>query len=162
MKGRTWRIDHLYATAAWRRGIRRAGTVVPASMAVALDETIRSILDGRNFATIATINADGSPQSSVMWVARHGDAVLFSTTSKRLKARNIARDPRVAISVFDIENPYRSAEIRGTAELIEDPQKSLPKELSQKYLGQDPPNEPADEVRLIVRVTPEKIRTFAV
>jgi PPOX class probable F420-dependent enzyme len=130
-------------------------------VAVELGEVARELLDGKNFATLATVGPAGQPQSSVVWVARDGDAVVFSTTSRRQKARNLARDPRVSVSVFDLENPYRSVEIRGTAELVADPEKALPARLSHKYLGTDPPNESDDEVRLIIRVTPEKVLTFA-
>ena len=129
--------------------------------ALTFSPEIRDLLDGRNFATVATLNQDGGPQTSVVWIARDGDTVLFSTAAGRQKARNLARDPRVSVTVFDVANPYRSVDIRGTAELTEDPQKSLPRTLSHKYLGEDPPAEPADMLRLIVRVTPRKITGFA-
>jgi hypothetical protein len=66
------------------------------------------------------------------------------------------------VSVFDTGNPYHLVEIRGTAELVEDTGKSLPKALSRKYLGEDPPPEPDEVVRLIVRVTPDKVNIFSV
>ena len=129
--------------------------------AMSLDETVRRILDGKNFATVATVRPDGSPQSSVVWVKREDDTVLFSTTAGRQKTRNLTKDPRVSISIFDIENPYMSVEIRGTAELIVDEDKRLPRELSHKYLGEDPPREEPGEIRLIVRVTPQKVIRFS-
>jgi PPOX class probable F420-dependent enzyme len=132
------------------------------AVSVSFDEQTRTLLDGRNFATVATLNRDGGPQTSVVWMARDGDAVLFSTTAGRQKARNLARDPRVSLTVFDIENPYRSVDIRGTAELIEDGEKALPQRLSQKYLGEDPPAEPEEVLRLIVRVTPQKVTGFSI
>lgn len=125
-----------------------------------MNEGTRKLLDGNNFASVATINPDGGPQSSIVWVTRDGDTVMFSTAAHRQKARNLARDPRISMSIFDVENPYHSAEIRGRAELIEDPDKALPKRLSQKYLGEDPPPEP-EVTRLIVRVVPEKITEFS-
>jgi PPOX class probable F420-dependent enzyme len=131
-------------------------------VAVAFDAATRELLDGKNFATVATINPDGGPQTSVVWILREGDTVVFSTKATRHKARNLARDPRISLTVFETGNPYRSVEIRGTAELTEDPGKSLPKALSHKYLGEDPPPEPADVTRLIVKVVPEKINTFSV
>jgi PPOX class probable F420-dependent enzyme len=131
-------------------------------MAAAFDEATRDLLDGRNFATVATVNPDGGPQTSVVWILREGDTVAFSTTAGRRKARNLARDPRISVSVFDTGNPYHSVEIRGTAELVEDTGKSLPKALSRKYLGEDPPPEPDEMVRLIVRVTPDKVNIFSV
>ncbi|MFD5034104.1 PPOX class F420-dependent oxidoreductase [Streptomyces sp. NPDC058405] len=131
-------------------------------MSQVFNEETRKLLDGRNFATVATLNRDGGPQTSVVWIAREGDTVLFSTTAERQKARNLARDPRVSLTVFDTANPYRSVDIRGTVELLDDPEKPLPRELSRKYLGEDPPAEPEEVLRLIVRVTPQKVTGFSV
>jgi PPOX class probable F420-dependent enzyme len=133
------------------------GTGRLSGMATTLDDISRRLLDGRNFATIATLNADGSPQTSVVWVAREEDSVLFSTTTSRRKARNIARDPRVSLSIFDSENPYTYAEIRGSAVLTPDEDRRLQFSVSHKYAGEDPPAEPADVVRVVVRITPEKV-----
>jgi PPOX class probable F420-dependent enzyme len=115
----------------------------------------------RNFATVATLNPDGGPQTSVVWILRDGDAVLFSTTVERQKARNLARDPRASLTVLDAANGYQSVNIRGTVELIEDREKSLPRKLSQKYLGEDPPPEPEEVRRFMIRVTPQKITGFS-
>jgi PPOX class probable F420-dependent enzyme len=134
---------------------------VALNMTVTLTDVAKQLLDGKNFATAATVNADGSPQTSVVWVKRDGDAVLFSTTAGRLKARNLARDPRISISIFDTANPYTACDIRGTAELIDDPDKTLPAELSLKYMGGPPPAESAEVKRVIVRVTPTKLTGFA-
>ena len=130
-------------------------------MAITFDAATRRILDGKNFATVATVNPDGGPQASVVWFRRDGDSVLFSITSDKQKARNLARDPRVAVTVFDSENPYDSVEIRGHAELVEDAGKELPKQLSHRYLDEDPPPEPDDVVRLVARVIPEKVHRFS-
>lgn len=131
-------------------------------MPVTLDTRTRELLDGTNFASFATLNPDGSPQTSVVWFLRDEDTMLISVTAGRQKARNIARDPRVSVSVYDLANPYHSVEIRGVAELIEDRAKALPRQLSHKYLGEDPPAEPEEELRLIVRVTAERVNSFAV
>ena len=130
-------------------------------MAITFDAATRRILDGKNFATVATVNPDGGPQASVVWFRRDGDSVLFSITSDKQKARNLARNPRVAVTVFDLENPYDSVEIRGHAELVEDAGKELPKQLSHRYLDEDPPPEPDDLVRLVARVIPEKVHRFS-
>jgi PPOX class probable F420-dependent enzyme len=130
-------------------------------VAVRLNDKVHALLDGRNFASVATLNPDGGPQTSVVWVLRDGDAVLFSSSSTRQKVRNLARDPRISLTIFDTENPYYSVEIRGTAELIEDPDRTLPQRLSQKYLGEDPPPEPDEIRRLIVSVTAEKVTEFS-
>jgi PPOX class probable F420-dependent enzyme len=125
-----------------------------------LDEAVRRILDARNFATVATLRPDGSPQTSVVWIRRDGDTVVFSTTACRQKARNLTADPRVSVSVFDLDNPYDSVEIRGTAELSVDADRRLPYELSHKYLGTDPPKDEPGEVRLLVRVVPDRVLRF--
>jgi PPOX class probable F420-dependent enzyme len=130
-------------------------------MTISFNAATRELLDGTNFATIATLNPDGSPHTSVIWVKREGDSVLFTTTTARQKGRNLAADPRVSLSIFDAAAPYSYVEIRGTAELIVDEARALSKELSHKYLGEDPPAEPDNVVRLIVRVVPEKITGFS-
>jgi PPOX class probable F420-dependent enzyme len=130
-------------------------------VSITLNDAARRLLDGRNFATVATVGPDGHPHSSVVWIDRDGDTVVFTLTADKQKARNLARDSRVSVSVFDVENPYHFVEIRGTAELVEDPSRSLSKRLSQKYLGEPPPPEPPHIVRLIARITPNKINEFS-
>lgn len=126
-----------------------------------LDDKTRQLVDGRNFATIATLNPDGSPQTSVIWVGLDGDAVVFSSTTGRKKTRNILRDPRVSLTIINADNPYQTAEIRGTAEVIDDPERTLGTRLSHKYVGEDPPPEPPEVKRVIVRVTADKVISFS-
>ncbi len=126
-------------------------------MGATFNEETKKLLDGNNFPVLATINADGSAQTSVLWAKRDGDTVLFATVRGRLKERNMARDPRVSVSVFDQENPYNYVEIRGTVEMTDEGGRELIDELSHKYLGKDYPDEPAEIVRVLVRITPTKI-----
>lgn len=130
-------------------------------MPVSLNDEARSLLDGKNFAVVSTLLPDGSPQTSVIWVKREADAVLFTTTNRRQKSRNIARDARVSLTVIDAVNPYHSVEIRGLAELIPDPERRLSFELTHKYLGVDPPADRPGEDRYIVRLVPERIIAFS-
>jgi PPOX class probable F420-dependent enzyme len=125
-----------------------------------LDDTTRQLVDGRNFASLATLNPDGSPQTSVTWVGLEGDAVVFSCTAGRQKTRNILRDPRVSLTIADAADLYRAVEIRGKAEVTDDPGRALAHRLSQKYLGVDKPAEPPSVRRVVIRVTVEKV-TFA-
>jgi PPOX class probable F420-dependent enzyme len=128
-------------------------------MDITLNEAARAVLDGPHIAAIATSNVDGRPQSSVVFVKRDGDTVVFSTIKGRLKTRNMARDPRVSLLVADKSQP-RYLEIRGTVEITEDPDKRLLYEMYDRYMGgAAPPPEP-DAERLIVRITPEKIYQF--
>ncbi|AZP16978.1 PPOX class F420-dependent oxidoreductase [Streptomyces aquilus] len=129
---------------------------------LSFDDSVRALLDGKNFASVATLGPDGAPQNSVVWIKREGDAVLFSSVDNRQKIRNLRRDPRISVSVYDLANPYTSVEIRGTAEILPDPDKRLPRDLSHKYLGIDPPAEKEDETRVIIRVVPRKIVGFSV
>ncbi|MEV7393627.1 PPOX class F420-dependent oxidoreductase [Streptomyces sp. NPDC091215] len=128
---------------------------------VTFDDSVRALLDGRNFASVATLGPGGAPQNSVVWIQREGDTVLFSSVDSRQKVRNLRRDPRVSLTVFDLANPYHSAEIRGTAEIFPDGAKRLPHELSHKYLGIDPPAENDDEVRVIIKVVPSRVVAFS-
>jgi PPOX class probable F420-dependent enzyme len=128
-------------------------------MDITLNDSTREVLDGPHLAVVATSNADGRPQSSVIFVKRDGDTVVFSTIKGRLKTRNMARDPRVSLLVADKENP-RYVEIRGTVEITEDPEKRLLFEMYDRYMGgMTPPPEPNAE-RLIVRIRPEKVYQF--
>lgn len=127
-----------------------------------LNDATRQLIDGANFATLATINPDGAPQTSVIWVGLDGDAVVFSSTTGRRKIRNIVRDPRVSLTIFDVANPYQTVEIRGVVELVDDPDKELPRQLSHKYTGEDPPQEGPEVQRVIARLIPEKVVGFSV
>ncbi|MFC3450717.1 PPOX class F420-dependent oxidoreductase [Amycolatopsis speibonae] len=126
-------------------------------MGVTFNDATKKLLDGNNFPVLATLNADGSAQTSVLWAKRDGDTLIFATVRGRLKERNMARDPRVSVSVFDQANPYDYVEIRGTVEMTDEGGRELINELSHKYLGKDYPDEPAETVRVLVRVTPTKI-----
>jgi PPOX class probable F420-dependent enzyme len=124
-------------------------------MTVNLIDATRDLLDGPHSAILATANADGRPQSTVIFAKRDGDTVVFSTIQGRLKTRNMIRDPRVSLLVLGQSGRY--VEIRGTVTISPDPEKKLLQEMYDRYMGGAvPPAEPEAE-RLIVRVTPEKL-----
>jgi PPOX class probable F420-dependent enzyme len=79
-----------------------------------LPDEVKALLDGPNFWHLATVNPDGSPQSTVMWVDRRGDQLMFNTALGRVKPRNLAHDPRVSLSLADPEHPYSNVSIQGT------------------------------------------------
>ncbi len=122
-----------------------------------IPEQARAVLDGHEFATVATVEPDGQPQLSVVWVKRDGDAVLFSTVRGRRKTNNLERDPRATVLVYPAADPYHYVELRGHATIENDPTSSLIKELSLRYTGEPWADEPADVQRVIVRVTPYKV-----
>jgi PPOX class probable F420-dependent enzyme len=106
-----------------------------------LDEGLRRLLEGRNYAHLATILPDGSPHSVPIWVGLEGDRIAFFTQPQSRKARNLERDPRVALSVIDLENPYRSAWIRGRVVETSDGDDALTviDRISNRYTGEDFP-----------------------
>ncbi|NRQ33921.1 PPOX class F420-dependent oxidoreductase [Nonomuraea sp. NN258] len=122
----------------------------------ALPQDARELLDAPNYATVTSINPDGGPQSTVVWVRTDGDDVIFSTVRGRRKPRNFERDPRASLLVIDPENPYRYVEVRGRVTMTDDPTGALIEELSQKYRGMSWEDKPGTE-RLIVRIAPDKV-----
>jgi len=125
-------------------------------MAMALSEATTRLLDGKNYAVVATINPDGSPQTSVIWVGRDGSDVVFSTVEGRLKHRNMTRDPRVSISVIDTADPENYVELRGRASISPDVGRQLDTQLSYKYDGKAPEPDRPGAVRVVVRVVVER------
>ncbi|MFI7705746.1 PPOX class F420-dependent oxidoreductase [Nonomuraea sp. NPDC049480] len=121
-----------------------------------LPEEARKLLDAPNFATVTSLNPDGGPQSTVVWIRTDGEDVLFSTAKGRRKPRNFERDPRVSLLVIDPDDPYRYVEVRGRATMTPDPEGALIEELSQKYRGQSWEDKPGVE-RLIVRIRPDRV-----
>ena len=130
-------------------------------MGIALNHEICRLLDGRHFAVLATLNPDGGPQTSAMWVGRDGDDVLFSTVAGRRKHRNLDRDPRASVTVLDSEDPYNYVELRGRATIEQDPGRRFDIGLSWKYDGHDPDPDPPGAVRLIVRIAVDKATGYA-
>jgi len=118
-------------------------------------DTIR-LLDGPNYAVLATINADGSPQTSAMWVGRDGDDLLFSTVEGRLKHRNMVRDPRVSVTVIDAADGENYVELRGRASITVDADLAVGHLLSHKYDGKDHEPPGPGQVRVAVRVEVDK------
>jgi PPOX class probable F420-dependent enzyme len=111
------------------------------------------------FASVATVMADGSPQVTPVWVETDGEALLFNTDKARVKFRNLTRNPKVAVTVLDPEDPYRSLlVVRGRAEFVDTDADAHLDRLAKKYLGKDryPWRRPGDR-RVIVRVIPEKV-----
>jgi PPOX class probable F420-dependent enzyme len=103
-----------------------------------LPDGVRELLEAPNFAHLATVRPDGSPDSVPIWVRLEGDRIAFFTQPSSRKARNLGRDPRVALSLVDLGNPYRSAWIRRRiAETIEgEPALEVIDRLSNRYTGE--------------------------
>jgi PPOX class probable F420-dependent enzyme len=130
-------------------------------MATSLNQAVRRLLDEPNPAVLATINADGSPQTSVVWVGREGDELVISTAAGRRKDLNIRRDPRVSLSVYDQRDPDTYAEIRGHATVAEDNGRALAVRLAEEYEGPGAGENflalPPEIVRVVIRIVPEHV-----
>ena len=127
-------------------------------MAINLSPEVQQLIDRPNFAHLATLMPDGSPQSVPVWVGREGDPIVICTGEGSLKAKNTRRDPRVALSIVDFKNPYEEVQIRGLIiERRPDPDLKTMDPISHKYTGKPfPIRQPEGRVALIIAV--EKAR----
>lgn len=102
---------------------------------------VRRLLDRPNYAHLATLMPDGAPHSVPVWIVIEGDHLAILTGPGSRKARNIERDPRVAISLIDVDQPHMSVLIRGqVVELVDgDRAWEIIDRISQKYIGQPYP-----------------------
>ena len=130
-------------------------------MPTLLSAAARAIVDDVNPAVLATINPDGSPQTSVVWVGRDGDDLLISSAAGRRKERNLAREPRVSLCVYDRHDPERYLEVRGLAAVSADTGRRLAVSLAEKYEGPDAGEEylqlPPEVIRVVIRITPGRV-----
>jgi PPOX class probable F420-dependent enzyme len=128
-------------------------------MAQAIPEKYLDLFEKKAFGHLATLMRDGSPQVTPVWVDYDGKYVRFNSAVGRVKDKNIRRDPRVAMSIQDPDNPYRYLEIRGrVAEITQNGVDDHIDKLSQKYLGKPvyPFRQPG-EVRVLYKIEPQKV-----
>ncbi|MFB7617178.1 PPOX class F420-dependent oxidoreductase [Kitasatospora sp. NPDC056181] len=127
-------------------------------MAAHLSDRAKALIDGKSFAVVSTLQPDGSPQSSVVWVKRDGEDILFSTVEGRRKHLNLVKDPRISLVVNPPESPYTYVEVRGEVTLTREGGRELIDELADKYRGEKVYNyDGPDDVRVVVRITPRKV-----
>jgi PPOX class probable F420-dependent enzyme len=129
-------------------------------MSETLTESARELFDGKNYAVMATIEPDGQPQQSLVWVKTDGDDVLVSTTIGRRKERNLSRDPRATLLVYPSDNPYRYVEVRGSVTLTEQGGPELIQELAHRYTGGPFTADTPETRRVVVRLRPSRVRSF--
>lgn len=124
-----------------------------------LSDKARELLARPVLATLATVATDGSPQVTPLWIEVDGDDLLVNTAQGRSKARNVARDHRVAVSVIDPDDPYNVVVVKGTVvDVTTDGADAHIDRLAKKYLGVDeyPMRQPG-EVRITVRIRTDRI-----
>jgi PPOX class probable F420-dependent enzyme len=122
------------------------------------DEQAR-LLEEPNVATVGTVNPNGSPQLTIVWIDWDGEHVLFNTAAGRVKPRNLERDPRVSVLVADRADGYRWVAVRGAAELTSEGADEHIDKLARKYTGEGWQPKPGER-RLLVRVRPERISAY--
>lgn len=123
-------------------------------MGIVIPAKVKELLDGPNFAHLATLMPDGSPQSVPVWIGREEERIIVCTGEGSLKARNTLRDARVALSLVSGTNPYEEAQLRGrVAERRPDPQLKMMDPISVKYTGKPFPfRAPEGRVALLIEV----------
>ncbi|HYB07935.1 MAG TPA: PPOX class F420-dependent oxidoreductase [Nitrososphaerales archaeon] len=117
------------------------------------------LIEGKNFANLGTLMPDGSPQVTPVWVDRENDLVLVNTAEGRVKLENVTRDPRVAISIFEQDDPYNKVLIRGTVvKITKDGAEDHIDKMAMKYRGlaKYPWRQPGIS-RVLIKIRPTRI-----
>lgn len=130
---------------------------------MAIPESFDDILKQKKaFASLATVGADGAPQVTPVWFDYDGGLIRFNTARGRVKDRNLASRPIVALAIVDPDNPYRYLQVRGPiVEVTETGADAHIDSLAKKYLGQDRyPHRRPGEVRVIYTVRPDRVQTM--
>ena len=147
-------------TGASVKGMDTACWIVLHERMATIPEQFRDLFTKKAFAHLATVGPDGAPQVTPVWVDFDGTHVRFNTAKGRVKVRNLARDPRVALSIQDPDDPYRYVQVRGR--VVETTEKGADAHidaLAKKYLGQDRyPFRRPGEVRVMYKVLPESVQ----
>ena len=128
-------------------------------MGIPLSDDIKALVRGANFAHLATLMPDGSPQAAPVWVDLEGDRILVGTGEGSLKARNTKRDARVALSLVAYDNPYVEAQLRGrVAERWTDTDFKIMDRISRKYIRKEFPMRDNPDKRVVLVIEIERAR----
>jgi PPOX class probable F420-dependent enzyme len=127
-------------------------------MADSLEGRASELLKDTNHAAVTTLNADGTPHNVFVWVDVDDGKVVLNSAEGRLWPTNAQRDPRMAVLVANRDYPGEYVEIRGRAEASHDDGDAIIDHLSRKFIGQDYPYRQPDEVRVTIRVAPDRVR----
>jgi PPOX class probable F420-dependent enzyme len=126
-----------------------------------LDEVVKRLAQGKNFAAFTTLLPSGQPMTHVMWIDADDDHLLINTEVHRRKYRNIQAEPRVAVAIIEQANPYHYAEVRGrvVSEVTGPAARAHIDLLSEKYTGGLYAGTIQSE-RVILRIAPERQRIW--
>ncbi len=128
-------------------------------MSSQLSDAAKALIDSPTFAVLGTVEPDGAPHLSVVWVTRDGDELLVSTVEGRKKHLNLVQDPRCSILLNPDDAPYTYLEVRGIVTMTKEGGRELIDRLANKHHGVDryTADDGTDNVRVVVRITPTKI-----
>jgi PPOX class probable F420-dependent enzyme len=132
-------------------------------MAAAIPDEAKHLFENKDLAHVATINPDGTPQVSAVWIGRDGDLITFNTADGRVKPRNLRANPAVALSIHGQENPYENLIVQGkVVEITADGADDEIDALAKRYMDVDsyPFRQPGEQ-RLTVKIEPEKVNHTA-
>lgn len=124
-----------------------------------LDDAVRELATGPNLAAFTTLFPDGQPQTQLMWVDADADHVLINTEVHRAKFRNVQRDPRVTVTIWPREDPYRYVEVRGrVTRIVRGPEaREHIDACAQRYFGRDYDPAQITSERAILVITPDRV-----
>lgn len=122
-----------------------------------LEDGAKALLNRPLLAWVTTLDSAGSPHNTVVWIDVDDDDVVFNTAVGRAKERHLRKNPTASVSVLDPDNAYHWLTVTGTAKFELDGADAHIDRLAKKYLGVDTyPGRQAGEVRVIVRIKPDK------
>ena len=130
-------------------------------MPVTLPQSVKTLLSDKAFGHVVTLNSDGKPQVTMVWMDVDGDEVLFNTADGRKKPQNLRRDPRIIVSVQSRSDPQAYAIFHGKARITEEGADAHIDKLAKRFLGADKyPFRQPGEKRLLVRIGVDRIGGF--
>jgi PPOX class probable F420-dependent enzyme len=121
-----------------------------------IDTDLKALATGKNFGALTTLMADGQPQTQVMWVDADDEHVLINTEIHRQKYKNVERDPRVTVTVWNASNPYQYVEVRGTVtgKVGGAEARAHIDACARRYMDVDDYPNPIQSERVILQITP--------
>jgi PPOX class probable F420-dependent enzyme len=127
-----------------------------------LSEKTRRLAEGANHAVLTTLFPSGAPQTNVVWIDHDGEYLLVNSEQERQKVRNVERDPRVTVLVFDPTDMDEWVEVRGRVVSITDGEEARRHidSLAQKYLGVDDYPNPIRSPRVILKIAPDRENVY--
>jgi PPOX class probable F420-dependent enzyme len=130
-------------------------------MAVTIPSTHADLFNKPAFASLATLNADGTPQVTPVWIDWDGKNLLVNTAQGRIKDRNLRKNPNVAISIMDPDNPYRYLAVQGrVTNVTTNGADAHIDKMAKKYMGKDTyPFRTPTEVRVLFAIEPQKVHS---